>query len=54
MVHELASLEKEKIRRGRRKKENDDFLFFQILFLGFHKAELKSEDIRICTQEGQG
>ena len=43
-VLELASLEK-------KKKENYDF--FEIRFLGFYKAELKSEDI-ICTQEGQG
>ena len=38
MVCELASLEKEE---ERRKKENDDF---EIRFLGFYKAELKSED----------
>ena len=52
MVRELASLEKEE-RRG--KKENYDFrFFFKISYLGFYKSELKSEDIIICTQEGQG
>ena len=45
MVRELASLEKE---------ENENFpFFFKNHFLGFYKAELKSEDKIICTQEGQ-
>ena len=41
-VHELASLEK--------KKDNDDFRFFQICFLGFYKPELKSEDILVLRR----
>ena len=30
------------------------FDVLKIRFLGFYKAELESEDIIICTQEGQG
>ena len=37
--------EKKKKEEKERKKENDDFDFFKIRFLGFYKAELKSEDI---------
>ena len=44
MVLELASLEKKK------KKENDDFRFFQIRFLGFYDVERKSEDIFVLRR----
>ena len=44
MVCELASLE----------KEEEKMTIFEKIFLGFYKAELKSEGICICTQEGQG
>ena len=40
----IASLEKKK------KKENDDFRFFKIRFLGSYKAELESEDIFILRR----
>ena len=53
MVLELASLEKKKERKKERKKMTI-FDFFKVRFLGFYKAERKSEDIIICTQEGQG
>ena len=43
MVLELASLEE-------KKKENDDFRFFKIRFLGFYKAERKSEDIFVLRR----
>ena len=46
MVLELASLEEERI------KNMTIFDFFKIHFVGFYKAELKSENI--CTQGGQG
>ena len=48
MVLELASLEKKK--KKERKKENDDFRFFQNFFLGFYKAEWKSEDIFVLRR----
>ena len=37
-----------------RRKKMTIFDFFKIRLLSFCTAELKSEDIRICTQEGQG
>ena len=45
MVLKLASLEKKK-----KKKENDDFRSKKILFLGFYKAERKSEDIFVLRR----
>ena len=43
MVLELASLEKKK--KKKKKKKMTIFDFFKIRFLGFYKAERKSEDI---------
>ena len=47
MVLELASLEKKKKKKKKKKerKKMTIFDFFQIRFLGFYKAERKSEDI---------
>ena len=42
---ELASLEKKKEEEERKER----FRFFQIHFLGFYKAELKSEDIHLYS-----
>ena len=58
MVLELALLEKEeeeeeeekKKKMKKKRKENDDFLFFKIRFLGFYKAEQKSEDIFVLRR----
>ena len=52
MVLELASLEKKKKKKEERKWRFS--IFFKIRLLSFCTAELKSEDIIICTQEGQG
>ena len=48
-VLELASLEKKK-KKDQRKKNNDDFQFFKIHFLGFYKAERKSEDLFVLRR----
>ena len=48
MVLELASLEKKKERKKERKKKRKKMTildFFKVRFLGFYKAEQKSEDI---------
>ena len=45
MVLELASLEKKKKERKKERKKMTIFDFFKVRFLGFYKAERKSEDI---------
>ena len=42
--------EEEEEEERKRKKENDDFRFFKISFLGFYKAERKSEDIFVLRR----
>ena len=49
MVLELASLEKKKERKKERKKMTI-FDFFKDRFLGFYKAERKSEDIFVLRR----
>ena len=49
MVLELASLEKKERKKERRKKMTISD-FFKIRFLGFYKAERKSEDIFVLRR----
>ena len=55
MVLELASLEKKKKKKEKKKKERKKmtiFDFFKFRFLGFYKAERKSEDIFVLGGSG--
>ena len=46
----VSLIGEEERKKERKKKENDDFRFFKIRFLGFYKAERKSEDIIGASQ----
>ena len=56
MVLELASLEKKKEERRKKKERKKErkkmtiFNFFKVRFLGFYKAERKSEDIFVLRR----
>ena len=50
MVLELASLEKKKKKKKKERKKMTIFDFFRIRFLGFYKAERKSEDIFVLRR----
>ena len=51
MVLELAPLEKKKEeRRKKERKKMTIFDFFKVRFLGFYKAERKSEDIFVLRR----
>ena len=50
MVLELASLEKKKKKKKEERKKMTIFDFFKIRFLGFYKAERKSEDIFVLRR----
>ena len=50
MVLELASLEKKKKKKKERRKKMTIFDIFKICFIGFYKAERKSEDIFVLRR----
>ena len=50
MVLELASLEKKERKKERKKEKMTIFDFFKVRFLGFYKAERKSEDIFVLRR----